>query len=237
MSKPVDLRNRETLIDAVVTCLSSKVVGQNSDVLAPIAVDAVLNVINLDTATNVDLNDIRIVKQLGGTVDDTELVPGIVFEKGAWGLGVGSRAWPGFGHSVHRTDDSRRHHPRFYEPLPPTGANKGAAGGPTRVEKAKIGLIQFHLSAPKTDMENNVVVSDYAAMDRILREERKYILNLAKKIKKAGCNVLLIQKSILRDAYNDLSLHFLAKVRPSVSAACVSVSVCSGLGTSPDNCI
>ena len=63
-------------------------------------------------------------------------------------------------------------------------------------------------------MENNVVVSDYAAMDRILREERKHILNLCKKIKKAGCNVLLIQKSILRDAYNDLSLHFLAKVSP-----------------------
>jgi len=61
-------------------------------------------------------------------------------------------------------------------------------------------------------MENSVVVSDYAAMDRILREERKHILGLCKKIKKAGCNVLLIQKSILRDAYNDLSLHFLAKL-------------------------
>lgn len=31
-------------------------------------------------------------------------------------------------------------------------------------------------------------------------------------IKKAGCTVLLVQKSILRDAYNDLSIHFLAKV-------------------------
>lgn len=31
-------------------------------------------------------------------------------------------------------------------------------------------------------MENNVVVSDYAAMDRILREERKYILGLCKKV-------------------------------------------------------
>ena len=45
-----------------------------------------------------------------------------------------------------------------------------------------MGLIQFCLSAPKTDMENNVVVSDYAAMDRILREERKYILGLCKKV-------------------------------------------------------
>lgn len=42
------------------------------------------------------------------------------------------------------------------------------------------------------------MVSDYAQMDRVLREERAYILNLVKQIKKAGCNVLLIQKSILR---------------------------------------
>jgi T-complex protein 1 subunit delta len=61
-------------------------------------------------------------------------------------------------------------------------------------------------------MDNSVVVSDYAAMDRILREERKYILNQCKAIKKSGANVLLIQKSILRDAYNELSLHFLAKM-------------------------
>ncbi|KAH8069383.1 hypothetical protein JL721_5940 [Aureococcus anophagefferens] len=47
--------------------------------------------------------------------------------------------------------------------------------GPTRVANAKIGLIQFCLTAPKTDMENTVVVSDYAAMDRLLREERKHV--------------------------------------------------------------
>lgn len=56
------------------------------------------------------------------------------------------------------------------------------------------------------------MINDYAAMDRILREERKYILNQCKIIKKSGVNVLLIQKSILRDATNDLSLHFLAKM-------------------------
>ena len=47
-------------------------------------------------------------------------------------------------------------------------------------------------------MENQVIVSDYSQMDRILREERQYILDICKKVKKAGCNVLLIQKSILR---------------------------------------
>lgn len=48
-------------------------------------------------------------------------------------------------------------------------------------------------------------------MDKILKEERRYILDLVKKVIASGANVLLIQKSILRDAVNELSLHFLAK--------------------------
>lgn len=173
IAKPVDLKVRADLISAVNTCLSSKVVCQNSELLAPIAVDSVLGVLeDPDKATNVDLRDIRMVEQMGGTIDDTELVNGLVFRKG----------------SVK------------------------TAGGPSQITNAKVALIQFCLSAPKTDMDNNIVVSDYAAMDRILRDERKYLLGLCKKVKKSGANVLLIQKSILRDAYNELSLHFLAKM-------------------------
>src|ERR1700712_5516220 len=62
-------------------------------------------------------------------------------------------------------------------------------------------------------MENQIIVNDYRQMDKILKEERQYLLNICKQIKKTGCNVLLIQKSILRDAVNDLSLHFLAKLK------------------------
>ena len=62
-------------------------------------------------------------------------------------------------------------------------------------------------------MDNQIVVNDYRQMDKILKEERQYLLNMCKKIKKTGCNVLLIQKSILRDAVNDLSLHFLSKLK------------------------
>jgi len=50
-------------------------------------------------------------------------------------------------------------------------------------------------------MDNQVIVSDYTQMDRVLRDERQYILNIVKQVKKAGCNVLLIQKSILRYIY------------------------------------
>jgi len=172
IARPIDLTDRDALLQSVETCLSSKVVAQNSDLFAPIAVDSVLGILESHASTSVDLRDIKMVQQLGGTVEDTELVQGLVLHKG----------------SIK------------------------SAGGPSQMPNAKIALIQYCLSAPKTDMDNNVVVSDYAAMDRILREERKHILNQCKVIKKAGVNVLLIQKSILRDAHNELSLHFLAKM-------------------------
>eukprot|EP01002_Notosolenus_urceolatus_P000755 NODE_1189_length_1532_cov_48.633176_g986_i0.p1 GENE.NODE_1189_length_1532_cov_48.633176_g986_i0~~NODE_1189_length_1532_cov_48.633176_g986_i0.p1 ORF type:complete len:500 (-),score=194.53 NODE_1189_length_1532_cov_48.633176_g986_i0:33-1442(-) len=179
MAIPVEIDDTETLTKAAVTSLSSKVVSSNSSLLAPIAVEAVRTVASRGERSegggaNVDLNNIRIVKALGGTLDDTELIHGLVFKKKSQGK---------------------------------------ASGAPTRVEKAKVALIQFQLSPPKTDMENNVIVSDYQQMDRILKEERTYLLEMIKKIKKEGCNVLLIQKSILRDAVTDLSLHFLAQMK------------------------
>ena len=172
MANPISLSNKEALIKAASTSLNSKIVSQFSNLLSPMVVDAVLKVIDPDTATNVNLNNIRLIKKLGGTIEDTELVDGLVLTQNAI----------------------------------------KNAGGPSRMEKARIGMIQFQLSPPKPDMENHVVVNDYRQMDKILKEERVYLLNLCKQIKKAKCNVLFIQKSILRDAVNDLSLHFLAKL-------------------------
>lgn len=172
MSTPVDLNDRDALLRAASTSLNSKIVSQYSSILAPIAVSAVTRLVNA-ASSNVDLRDIRIVKKVGGTIEDTELVEGV---------------------ALNQTAISN-------------------AGGPVRMEKAKIGLIQFQLSSPKPDMDNQIVVNDYRQMDKILKEERQYLLNLCKKIKKTGCNVLLVQKSILRDAVTDLSLHFLAKLK------------------------
>ncbi|EKG22189.1 Chaperonin TCP-1 conserved site [Macrophomina phaseolina MS6] len=171
MSIPVSLTDRAALLKAASTSLSSKIVAQEPK-LAPMAVDSVLKIIDPKTADNVDLKNIRILKKPGGTVDESEMVDGLVLQQQVVKSG----------------------------------------GGPVRMEKARIGLIQFQLSPPKPDMENQIVVNDYRQMDKILKEERTYLLNMVKKIKKAKCNVLFIQKSILRDAVNDLSLHFLAKL-------------------------
>lgn len=169
----VDLSDREALLHSAKTSLSSKVVSQYSSLLAPIAVDAVLKVIDPKSYSNVDLKDIKIVKKLGGTIDDTELVEGLVFTQTA----------------------------------------SHAGDGPTSVKNAKIGLIQFQLSPPKTNMDNSIVLDTYTSLDRVLKQQRNYLLDMCKKIKKTGCNVLLIQKSILRDATVDLSLHYLAQMK------------------------
>ena len=71
-----------------------------------------MQVIDPATAINVDLNDIRCVTKVGGTIDDTELVNGVVLTQSAL----------------------------------------KSAGGPARMEKAKIGIIQFQLSPPKPDV-------------------------------------------------------------------------------------
>lgn len=171
MSIPINLSDRPALLKAALTSLSSKIVSQEPK-LAPMAVDSVLKVIDPKTADNADLKNIRILKKPGGTLEDSEMIDGLVLQQQVLKSG----------------------------------------GGPTRIEKARIALIQFQLSPPKPDMENQVVVNDYRQMDKILKEERTYLLNMVKKIKKAKCNVLFIQKSILRDAVNELSLHFLAKL-------------------------
>jgi len=61
-------------------------------------------------------------------------------------------------------------------------------------------------------MDNTVVINDYRQMDKVIKEGRQYLLNLCKKIKKANCNVLLIQKSILRDAIDETALNFLKRL-------------------------
>ncbi|KAL6139756.1 hypothetical protein ACLB2K_058058 [Fragaria x ananassa] len=146
-SGDVIITNDGTLLKQCLVLLSH---GIHPTVISDSLHKIAINAVDVLTPEIVDLRDIKIVKKLSGTVDDTETVKGLVFDK----------------------------------------KTSHAGGGPTRMEKAKIAVIQFQISPPKTD-----------------------ILSMIKKIKSTGCNVLLIQKSILRDAATDLSLHYLAKAK------------------------
>lgn len=85
MATPVDLSDGKKLLQAANTSLNSKVVSQHSSELSPIAVNAVLKVIDKAKDTSVNLKDIKIIKKLGGTVDDTELIEGLILSERACG--------------------------------------------------------------------------------------------------------------------------------------------------------
>jgi T-complex protein 1 subunit delta len=85
-----------------------------------------------------------------------------------------------------------------------------SAGKPRTIKDAKMAMIQFQLSPPKTDMDASVVLNDYDQMDRVQREQRKYVLRIVTEIAKTGATVVLLQKSILRDAITDTALSMLA---------------------------
>jgi T-complex protein 1 subunit delta len=67
---PIDITDRKTLTECIETSLSSKIVSAYAQLL-PLAVEAVMHVIDINTAINLDLRDIKIVKKLGGTIDYT----------------------------------------------------------------------------------------------------------------------------------------------------------------------
>lgn len=82
--------------------------------------------------------------------------------------------------------------------------------------EAKLLVIQFCISAPKTNLDSKILINDYTLMEKFVKEEREYVINILKAIKKSGANLLVIQKSIMRESCSELAFHFLKKLGISV---------------------
>lgn len=168
-------------MNVALTTLNSKIASK-SNKMAHVAIEA-LKISKKE--------DIRIVKRVGGNIDDIELVSGVL---------------------LHRKT-----------PL----QNKG---------KMKALVLQFCISAPKTNLDSKIVINDYSLMERFVKEEREYVINIIKKIKETGANLLIIQKSIVRESCSELALHFLSKVGITVVDGVERKDIefiCSELKTSP----
>uniref|UniRef100_A0A7S1ZCH0 T-complex protein 1 subunit epsilon n=1 Tax=Trieres chinensis TaxID=1514140 RepID=A0A7S1ZCH0_TRICV len=72
--------NTEPLVTTAMTTLSSKIINENKRKMAEIAVNAVLDVADLDR-NDVNFDMIRMEGKPGGSLEDTELVNGIVIDK------------------------------------------------------------------------------------------------------------------------------------------------------------
>ncbi len=80
------------------------------------------------------------------------------------------------------------------------------SGMPTKIEKAKIALLNSPLEIEKTEMSAEIRITDPTQMQMFLEEENRMLKSMVDKIYEIGANVLVCQKGI-----DDIAQHYLAK--------------------------
>ena len=166
ISKKVTADDKDTLINIATTSMQSKLISEDSDTLSKIVVDAILKITNTkDGESTVDLDNIKIEKKAGGSIQSTALIKGIVLDK----------------EIVH-------------------------SGMPTKIEGAKIALINAALEVEKTEMSAEIRINDPTQMQMFLEEENRMLKAMVDKLHSIGSNVVICQKGI-----DDMAQHFLAK--------------------------
>ena len=165
-AKSVKPYDEESLIKIAKTSMQSKLISEDSEPLSKLVVGAILKIAEKNGDTNsVDLDNLKVEKKSGASIQDTALIKGIVLDK----------------EIVH-------------------------SGMPTKIQKAKIALVNAALEVEKTEMSAEIRISDPTQMQMFLEEENRMLKEMVTKLHNAGTNVLICQKGI-----DDISQHYLAK--------------------------
>ena len=80
------------------------------------------------------------------------------------------------------------------------------SGMPTKIQQAKIALINSALEIEKTEMTAEIRINDPTQMQMFLEEENRMLKSMVEKLHSIGTNVVICQKGI-----DDMAQHFLAK--------------------------
>ncbi|MEO9309647.1 MAG: thermosome subunit beta [Nitrososphaera sp.] len=166
LAKKIEPTDEESLLNIATTSMQSKLISEDSGTLSKLVVDAVLRVAEKKGEKHVvDLDNIKVEKKAGGSIQSTELVKGIILDKEV----------------VH-------------------------SGMPTKIEKAKIALLNAALEVEKTEMSAEIRITDPTQMQMFLEEENRMLKSMVDKLHRIGANVLICQKGI-----DDIAQHYLAK--------------------------
>ena len=166
LAKKISSDDKPSLLKVAITSMQSKLISEDSDSLSKIIVDAILSIaVKKGDDYSVDLENIKVEKKAGGSIDDTQIVKGIVLDK----------------EIVH-------------------------SGMPTKIENAKIALLNSALEIEKTELSAEIRITDPTQMQMFLEEENRMLKAMVDKLHDIGVNVLICQKGI-----DDISQHYLAK--------------------------
>ena len=165
-AKSVKPDDQESLIKIAKTSMQSKLISEDSEPMSKLVVGAILKIAEKNgDAYSVDLDNLKVEKKSGASIQDTALIKGIVLDK----------------EIVH-------------------------SGMPTKIQNAKIALVNAALEVEKTEMSAEIRISDPTQMQMFLEEENRMLKEMVTKLHNAGTNVLICQKGI-----DDISQHYLAK--------------------------
>ena len=165
-AKSVKPDDQESLVKIAKTSMQSKLISEDSEPLSKLVVGAILKIAEKNGDTySVDLDNLKVEKKSGASIQDTALIKGIVLDK----------------EIVH-------------------------SGMPTKIQKAKIALVNAALEVEKTEMSAEIRISDPTQMQMFLEEENRMLKEMVTKLHNVGTNVLICQKGI-----DDISQHYLAK--------------------------
>ncbi|PMP75632.1 MAG: thermosome subunit [Aciduliprofundum sp.] len=82
ISKKISENDEEILKKIAMTALGSKSASMSKDLLADISVKAVKKIVEtIDGKRIADLNNVQVVKKQGGSIDDTQIIDGIIVDK------------------------------------------------------------------------------------------------------------------------------------------------------------
>jgi len=82
LAKKIQPDDRESLLKIATTSMQSKLISEDSDVLAKLVVDSILNIATKKGETySVDLENLKVEKKSGGSITDTQIIKGIVLDK------------------------------------------------------------------------------------------------------------------------------------------------------------
>lgn len=82
LAKKIQPDDKASLLKIATTSMQSKLVSEDSSLLSKIIVDAVLSIATKQGDTySVDLENIKVEKKAGGSIDDTQIIKGIVLDK------------------------------------------------------------------------------------------------------------------------------------------------------------
>merc|ERR1711937_876591 len=148
---PFSKDNIEPLVKTCMTTLNSKVINRHNRQMAEIAVNAVLSVADLDRK-DVNFELIKVDGKVGGKLQDTQLVKGIVLDKE-------------ISHSQMRKE----------------------------IRDAKIAVLTCPFEPPKPKTKHKLDIDTVEKFEELHAREQEYFVDMVKKVKDAGANLVICQ--------------------------------------------